>query len=80
MITQEEIQKMTGKERLEAISMIWDSLDGVPEDEIESPDWHRRVLEERMRRIEAGEAKFYTLEQCRAMFEEIKARERPCRP
>ena len=76
MIAEADIKKMTKEERLETIHMLWDSMLRSPEDEPDSPDWHREVLEERMRKIEAGDVKFYSLEECRAKFEELKARER----
>jgi len=34
--------------------------------EIESPDWHRGVLEQRKQKIEAGQAEFISLEKLRA--------------
>ncbi|MCF8038031.1 MAG: addiction module protein [Desulfohalobiaceae bacterium] len=34
--------------------------------EIESPDWHRDILEERKRKIETGKAEFISLEKLRA--------------
>jgi putative addiction module component (TIGR02574 family) len=59
MIAEADIEKMTKAERLEAINMLWDSLD----DDIEPPAWHKEVLEERMREIEEGKATFLTLEE-----------------
>lgn len=72
MIAEADILKMTKAERLEAINMIWDTLD----DDIEPPAWHKEVLEERMRKIEAGEETFYTLEEAWAKLEEMKLRDR----
>jgi hypothetical protein len=71
MIAQADILKMTKAERLEAINMIWDTLD----DDIEPPAWHKEVLDERMRKIEAGEETFYTLEEAWAKLEERKRRD-----
>jgi hypothetical protein len=60
-----EIRKMSRLERLAAMEALWESL--VEEEaEIESPDWHRGILEERKRRIESGQAEFISLEKLRA--------------
>ena len=48
-----DIKKMSRTERLAAIEALWDSLLDE-ESEIESPQWHREVLEERKRKIEDG--------------------------
>ncbi len=60
-----EIKKMSRAERLAAMEILWDSL--VEEEaQVESPDWHRDVLEERKRRIESGQVEFISLEKLRA--------------
>jgi len=60
-----EIRKMSRAERLQTIEALWDSL-AEEEAEIESPDWHRDILEERRRKIESGKAEFISLEKLRA--------------
>lgn len=60
-----EIKKMSRIERLQAMESLWDSLMDE-ESEIESPEWHRDILEERKRKIETGEAEFISLEKLRA--------------
>lgn len=60
-----EIKKMSRIERLQAMEPLWDSL--IDEEaEIESPEWHRVILEERRREIEAGKAEFISPEKLRA--------------
>lgn len=60
-----EIRKMSRAERLATIEALWDSL--VEEEaEVESPEWHRDILEERKQRIESGKAEFISLEKLRA--------------
>lgn len=56
-----EIRNMSRVERLAAMEALWDSL-LEEQAEIESPDWHRDVLEERRRRIESGQAEFIAIE------------------
>ena len=60
-----DIKKMSRLERLAAIEALWDSLSDE-EAEIESPDWHRNVLEERKKGIESGRAEFISLAKLRA--------------
>lgn len=60
-----EIKKMSRIERLQAIEALWDSLLDE-EAEVESPEWHRDILEERKRGIESGQAEFISLERLRA--------------
>jgi len=56
-----EIKRMSRTERLAAMEALWESL-VEEEGEIESPDWHRDILEERKQKIESGEAEFISLE------------------
>lgn len=60
-----EIRKMSRSERLQTMEALWDSL-AEEEAEIESPQWHREILEERKRKIESGKAEFISLEKLRA--------------
>jgi hypothetical protein len=60
-----EIEKMSTVERLQAMETLWDAL-LHEEVEIESPGWHRDVLEERKSRIANGEAKFLSLKELKA--------------
>ena len=55
-----EIKKMSTIERLQAMEKLWDSL--CNEDEIESPEWHKDILQERKKKIEKGEAEYISLE------------------
>jgi len=61
----EEIKKMSKVERLQTMEALWDSLIDE-ESEIESPGWHRDILEERKRKIENGQAEFISLAKLRA--------------
>ncbi len=57
-----EIKKMSVIERLQAMEALWDSLLDE-ESDIESPEWHREILEERKRKIENGKTEFISLEE-----------------
>ncbi len=57
-----DIKKMTTIERLRAMEELWDAL--CHEDkEIESPEWHREILEDRSKKIETGKAEFISIEE-----------------
>ena len=55
-----EIKKMSIIERLQAMEELWDSL-CHEENEIESPSWHKDILESRRKKIKEGEAEFVSL-------------------
>ena len=60
-----DIKKMSRSERLAAIEALWESLLDE-EAQIESPDWHRDVLEQRRQRIESSQAEFISLAKLKA--------------
>ena len=60
-----ETKKMSMIERLQAMEALWDSLLDE-ESEIESPEWHQDILEERNKKIENGTAEFISLEELKA--------------
>jgi putative addiction module component (TIGR02574 family) len=51
------LDRMTVQEKLMAMEAIWDNL---CHDEAQVPvqEWHKQLLDERRRQIEAGEARF----------------------
>ncbi|MBN1932884.1 MAG: addiction module protein [Desulfobacterales bacterium] len=55
-----DIKKMSTTERLKTMEALWDSLlyENV---EIETPEWHEKILEERKAKIKNGKAKFISL-------------------
>ncbi|MDA3898290.1 MAG: addiction module protein [Desulfobacteraceae bacterium] len=60
-----EIKKMSTIERLQAMEALWDSL-LYEEGGIDSPEWHKEILEERKRKIENGKAEFISIEKLKA--------------
>lgn len=60
-----DIKKMSVPERLRAMEAIWDSL---LQDEIEiaAPDWHEAILNERRKKINAGTARFLSIEEAKS--------------
>jgi hypothetical protein len=59
------LDEMTVTEKLQMMEVLWEDLSRNA-DLIESPDWHRDVLDERERRIATGEARFSDWEQAKA--------------
>lgn len=50
-----EIEKLSVAEKVELLESVWESLCAHPGD-VQSPEWHREVLDERRRRLEDGQA------------------------
>ncbi len=59
-----EIEKMSTIERLQAMEKLWDAL--CNEEEIESPEWHKDILQERKKKIEKGETEYISLKDLKA--------------
>lgn len=57
-----EIEGMSLAERLQAMELLWRSLAAKPE-KLESPDWHKKVLQQRLAQVAAGQGEFLTLAQ-----------------
>ena len=48
---------MSLPEKLELFETLWDDLSRQPQ-QLQSPAWHKDVLEERRRRVQSGEETF----------------------
>lgn len=51
------LEKMTLQEKLATMELLWEDLARCPES-VESPTWHKDVLDERRHRVAEGKAKF----------------------
>ncbi len=51
------LKDMTLQEKLAAMESLWEDLARTPE-AIESPAWHKEVLEERLRLLAEGKTQF----------------------
>ena len=51
------LEEMTLPEKLAAMESLWDDLTRCPQS-VESPTWHKDLLDERRQRVAEGEAKF----------------------
>ena len=64
-MNQVDFKKMSKVERLQAMEALWDSI--LYEDgEMEIPEWHEKILEERKSLIANGLAKFISLAELKA--------------
>jgi putative addiction module component (TIGR02574 family) len=61
----QEIKAMPIEQRMLLMEQIWDSL-CHEQQEINSPSWHQQILEERMRLIKSGKAKFVSIADLKA--------------
>ena len=59
------IDRMTVEEKLSAMEALWDAL-CRDESQIPVQEWHKQLLDERQRQIDAGEAKFVNWETAKA--------------
>jgi putative addiction module component (TIGR02574 family) len=50
-----QIDSLSVAEKVQLLESVWGSLCAHPGD-VQSPEWHREVLEERRRRLEDGRA------------------------
>jgi putative addiction module component (TIGR02574 family) len=64
------IDQMTVNEKLEAISLIWDSLGDTP-DQIPVPDWQRSELERRSNRLDSGESAVSDWDDAEKRFDQL---------
>ncbi|HEX4265266.1 MAG TPA: addiction module protein [Verrucomicrobiae bacterium] len=62
MIAAVEIERMSLPQKLEAMELIWKSL-AADAERLQSPRWHKTILESRLAKVEAGKGKFLTVAQ-----------------
>lgn len=67
MITKKDIEKMSVSDRLEAIEKIWESISSS--EHIESPAWHRKILNSREDKVTSGKANFLDMDEVRERLE-----------
>lgn len=64
-MTVSEIKNMSRIERLRMMESLWDSFFD-DDSEMDSPEWHTNILEERKQLIETGKAEFLSIEELKA--------------
>ena len=66
------LDSMSVPEKLMAIETIWDSLCKSPES-VPVPEWHKRELEERIKRLESGEAQLLDWEDVKSQLNSLES-------
>ena len=51
------LNEMSRREKLAAMEALWEDLSRTPE-AVESPAWHKEVLDERQQRVAEGKARY----------------------
>jgi len=64
----EAIDKMSADERVRTMEYLWATMTRVAAPE--PPAWHGQVLDERRRRVAAGEESFISIEESKRRFRE----------
>lgn len=59
------LKEMTLREKLAAMEALWEDLSRTPE-AIESPAWHKEILDERQQRVAEGKARYADWETAKA--------------
>jgi putative addiction module component (TIGR02574 family) len=62
MIGVAEIERMNGAEKMEIMELLWRSMSAEPA-KVPSSQWHRKILAQRLSKVEAGKGEFLTLTQ-----------------
>ena len=63
------LHEMTTQEKLAAMEALWEDLSRSPE-AIESPEWHKDILDERRQRVADRTAQFEDWETAKAKIRE----------
>ena len=61
---------MSLAERLQAMEMLW-RLMAAKSEKLESPGWHKKVLQQRLTKVEAGKGEFLTLAQLKKRLQKL---------
>ena len=69
MLASVDLKQMTLSEKVRLMEELWDDLCGTA-DGVQSPDWHREVLDERERKIVSGEESFVDWESAKRKLRE----------
>jgi len=63
----DEIKKLNPKEKIILMNEIWESFEDTNEI-IESPNWHKEVLDERISKMKNNEAKYISLDELKSKW------------
>jgi putative addiction module component (TIGR02574 family) len=66
MMSIDEIKKLDVKDRIILMNDIWESLE-AESSQIESPNWHKDILEKRIEKIKKNEVNYLSLEELKSI-------------
>ena len=69
----DDIKKMTVAERVYLMEQIWNTLNQETK-EIDSPFWHKELLEERKKAIKKGDVKMYTPAELKSKLLDLRSK------
>ena len=61
-----DIENMPTAQKIHLMEALWDSL-STNDKELETPLWHKKILDQRARKLEEGNVKTYTLDELKAL-------------
>jgi putative addiction module component (TIGR02574 family) len=73
MIALAEIQQLPLREKLMMMEALWDSI-ATDEEQLDVPQWHKDVLDEREKLVQDGRAKFIDWEAAKPQVRDATAR------
>jgi putative addiction module component (TIGR02574 family) len=68
MIAPSEIRQLPLSEKLELLEAVWSEISNNP-DQVEVPQWHKDILDERQRAVEEGRVKILDWEEAKRQIE-----------
>ncbi len=69
MIALEQIRQLPLREKLRLMEEIWDDISREEQD-LEVPQWHKEILDERERLLAEGKAQFMDWEEAKRQIDE----------
>ena len=63
-MSRDEILRLNPKEKIMLINEIWESFE--QSDSIESPYWHREIIERRVKKMRENKAKYISLDELKS--------------
>jgi hypothetical protein len=70
MIAQADIRRMPFPEKLALLEAVWAELSSEP-DQIEIPQWHKEILDERLQAAESGSVELIDWEVAKQQIKEM---------
>lgn len=61
-----DIENMPTTEKIHLMEILWDSL-SPKEKELETPQWHKDILEKRAKKLQEESLKTYTLDELKTL-------------